>query len=127
MKMKPALLIATADASIRSFLTRVLSPSYRVSAFDNGRDVATAFERQEYAAAVLNYRLPGLSGPDIVSGLRAAGRQTPVVLISGSGMSPEAIPGFKTDPGLAFLAKPFTPRTLLALLTALIDGVPTAE
>ncbi len=67
------------------------------------------------AVLVLDMRLPGASGVQLQRQLRAAGRHTPIVFISGEGMTHEVIDGFRAG-AIDFLWKPFPVSELLAAI-----------
>ena len=71
------------------------------------------------AAVLLDVMLPGRDGFSIVRALRAAGRYTPVLLLTARGRNEEVVEGFAAGAD-DYLAKPFDLNVLLARLAALL-------
>ena len=81
----------------------------------NGTDGLAAALSDEYDALVLDWMLPGLDGPAVCRALRAAGRQTPVLMLTARQSVPYRINGL--DAGADdYLTKPFSFDELLARL-----------
>jgi CheY-like chemotaxis protein len=113
---RPHALVADDNPSVRALLTIILSGrGYDVTAVGNG--VAAEAELlgpagPGFVAAVLDCDMPGLTGPEVVTRVRAAGSRVPVLFVSGAA-DPAAIPELTTDPQVAFLPKPFRPDDLV--------------
>ena len=72
-----------------------------------------------YDVVVLDWMLPGLSGPQVLAALRAAGNRTPVLMLSARHSVGDRVTGL--DAGADdYLAKPFSFDELLARLRALV-------
>lgn len=71
------------------------------------------------AAVLLDVMLPGRDGFSIVRALRAAGRFTPVLLLTARGRAEDVIEGFAAGAD-DYLTKPFDLNVLLARLAALL-------
>ena len=82
----------------------------------------------EHDAVVVDRMLPGLDGLSIVRSLRAAGRDTPVLVLSALGEVDDRVEGLRAG-GDDYLVKPFALAELSARLEALArrrnPGVPT--
>jgi DNA-binding response OmpR family regulator len=80
-------MVAEDDEAMRRLLTRVLSrENYRVTALADGADllktVLAAPVEDRPSLIISDVRMPGISGLDLLAGLRAAELHVPVVLIS---------------------------------------------
>lgn len=72
-----------------------------------------------YDVVVLDWMLPGLSGPQVLAALRASGDRTPVLMLSARQAVGDRVAGL--DAGADdYLAKPFSFDELLARLRALV-------
>jgi DNA-binding response OmpR family regulator len=71
------------------------------------------------AAILLDVMLPGRDGFSIVAALRAAGRYTPVLLLTARGRAEDLVEGFAAGAD-DYLPKPFDLGVLFARLTALL-------
>jgi two-component system OmpR family response regulator len=75
--------------------------------------------REVYAAITLDRMLPGLDGLNIVTQLRAAGIQTPVLMISALSDVDERVRGLRAG-GDDYLTKPFATDEMTARLEVLL-------
>ena len=94
------------------------SHGYVVDLVADGQAALCYTRCNDYAVAVLDCLMPGLSGIDVVRHLRRRGTRTPVLLISGQGTPEDRVAGL--DAGADdYLVKPFVLAELLARLRAL--------
>lgn len=113
------MLVAEDDPGLRSVLERGLRRSgYAVDAVEDG-DRALRFLRiYEYEAAVLDWRMPGTSGLDVVRELRRRGTRVPVLMLTARDTTEDRVQGL--DAGADdYLVKPFELAELLARIRAL--------
>jgi DNA-binding response OmpR family regulator len=68
---------------------------------------------------VLDVMLPGMSGFDLLTRLRAAGQHLPVLILTARGHSDDIVHGFETGAD-DYLAKPFELSVLMARIQALL-------
>lgn len=123
----PKLLIVEDEPSI----LRGLADQFR----REGYDVLTAADGNSGYAAIgsgkpdliiLDLMLPGLSGYDICRKLRAAGDQTPVLMLTARGEEDDRVVGL--DMGADdYVTKPFSLRELLARVRALLRRIQAAS
>jgi DNA-binding response OmpR family regulator len=114
------LLVAEDDAKLRDVLTRGLTQAgYTVDATANGDDAYAFLMREAYDVAVVDWRMPGRDGIDVVARLRASGVSIPVLMLTARDTPPDRIRGL--DAGCDdYLVKPFDFDELLARLRALL-------
>jgi CheY-like chemotaxis protein len=86
-----------------------------VVAADLAADIASELELD---LLVTDLHMPGMSGLDLATRLRAGKADLPVVLVSGS---PEAAT-LELPPPFAFLAKPFSVQSLFGTIGALVPN-----
>ncbi len=80
----PSILLAEDDTAVRSLLARVLRASgYEVVEAGDGAAAQALVEAAPFDLLVTDVLMPRLSGLDLVSRLRAAGRTLPVIFITG--------------------------------------------
>lgn len=101
------------NPDIRFYLTDLLRQmGYTVEGYDG----AQAFLQQSFdispAVLVLDVRMPHMSGVDLQEKMKALGRQTPIIFISGESQSEEIIRAMKGQP-IEFLWKPFQIQVLI--------------
>jgi len=90
-----------------------------VDILHNGDEADGFLAREAVDAVVLDINLPGLSGLDVLSGMRRRGDTTPVILLTARGETKDRIRGL--DAGADdYLVKPFDMDELSARLRALL-------
>jgi diguanylate cyclase (GGDEF)-like protein len=78
------ILLADDDHSLRETLQEFLTDQgYAVSAAADGHEAMAAMQEQEFALAILDLMLPGYSGLDLLSHLKATTPDTEVILFTG--------------------------------------------
>jgi DNA-binding response OmpR family regulator len=114
------LLIAEDDAKLRDVLARgLIQAGYTVDAVSRGDDAHALLMRNAYDVAVVDWRMPGGDGIDVVATLRADGVSLPVLMLTARDTAPDRIRGL--DAGCDdYLVKPFEFDELLARLRALL-------
>jgi DNA-binding response OmpR family regulator len=112
-------LVAEDDGGLRDVLARGLRENdYVVDAVADG-DAAIRFLRSyDYELAVLDWRMPGTSGLDVVRWIRRNQRPTPVLMLTARDAPRDRVTGL--DEGADdYLVKPFDFAELLARMRAL--------
>ena len=114
------LLIAEDDDKLRDVLTRGLTQAgYTVDAVSRGDEADASLRREGYDVAVIDWRMPGRDGIEVVESLRARGVSVPVLMLTARDTPPDRIRGL--DAGCDdYLVKPFDFDELLARLRALL-------
>ncbi|MES1197433.1 MAG: response regulator transcription factor [Pseudomonadota bacterium] len=90
-----------------------------VETVGDGRDGLYLATSSAFDAIVLDRNLPGMDGLSALKAMRAAGVETPVLILSALGHIDERVKGLKAG-GDDYLAKPFGFSELLARLEALM-------
>ncbi len=118
--MTRKLLLVEDDTVTASFITKGLQEAgFTVDAADNGRDGFFLASDGSYDAIILDRMLPGLDGMAVLAALRAAGIETPVIILSALGTTDDRITGL-TGGSDDYLVKPFAFAELLARLQRLL-------
>ena len=78
-----------------------------------------AAPRSRYDLVLLDVRLPGRSGWDLLAELRSGGDDTPVIFVSGVGGADERVRGLRLGAD-DYLVKPYTRAELLARVDAVM-------
>lgn len=100
------------DPSVCKALRRLLlTAQMDVETCASGEAFLTRILPREPDCLVLDMRMPGLSGPDLLHRLQAAGRPIPVVFITAHGDEEDGLAG-KTE----VLRKPFDDSALLGAI-----------
>jgi len=120
-------LVAEDDASLGEVLARGLrEQGYVVDLVPDGETAAAYLRFYQYEVAVLDWRMPHLSGLDLVQRLRRSGQATPVLMLTARDTPADRIAGL--DAGADdYLVKPFDFGELLARLRALQRRPPAVQ
>lgn len=106
------------DRGDRMSLTVLLQASgHAVRGWDTGDALLTALATLEDGCILLDLRMPGRSGLEVLSEIRARGVNLPVILLTGHGDIADAVRAMK-DGALDFLQKPVEPGALLDAIAA---------
>ena len=112
-------LIADDDADLRELIAFTLAQAgYLVIKAADGPAAVRAFESESADLLVLDINMPGLSGFQVCEAIRARSR-VPVMMLTVRGEEEDLVRalGLGADD---YLTKPFSPRTLVARIRALL-------
>ncbi|HUC38100.1 MAG TPA: response regulator transcription factor [Acidimicrobiales bacterium] len=120
-------LVAEDDPGLRSVLERGLRENgYTVDAVPDGERALAFLRTYEYEAVVLDWRMPGTSGLDVVKSLRRRGSAVPVLMLTARDTPKDRVTGL--DEGADdYLVKPFDFGELLARIRALQRRSPALQ
>lgn len=108
------------DPELRALLQRYLTENgFTVRAAADGAHLDRALQRSPADVIVLDLMMPGEDGLAICRRLRASGDDTPILMLTARGDPVDRILGLEMGAD-DYLAKPFTPRELLARLSAIL-------
>ena len=112
-------LVAEDDPGLRSVIAEGLADAgYQVDAVARGDDAIEQLRFYEYDVAVLDWRMPGATGLDVVAWARQNRRPTSVLMLTAMDATTDRIAGL--DAGADdYLVKPFDFGELLARIRAL--------
>lgn len=120
-------LVVEDDPGLRSVLERGLRQHrYTVDAVEDGEKALRYLRTYEYEVLVLDWRLPGMSGLDVLTSLRQRGSAVPVLILTARDAPADKIAGL--DAGADdYLVKPFDFGELLARLRAVQRRSPSLQ
>lgn len=100
-------LVAEDDTPLRELLSSILRlDGYDVTAVGNADEVRSRIEVEAYDVIVTDIRMPGTSGLDLVETLRAAGYETPVIVMTA--FPDDSVRRRASSLRTMLLAKPFS-------------------
>jgi DNA-binding NtrC family response regulator len=106
------ILIIDDEESIRDSMTQVLrKEGYRVREAIEGSTGLNFFARETFHVVFLDLKLPGIKGMEILSQIKEANPETPVIIITGYASIDSAVEAMKRG-AFDYMAKPFTPEEL---------------
>ncbi|MFC4821837.1 response regulator transcription factor [Dokdonella ginsengisoli] len=116
----PRVLTIEDDAvTAREIVAELQSRGNQVDWVDNGREGLARAVGGDYDAITLDRMLPELDGLALVTSLRKAGVQTPVLMISALSDVDERVRGLRAG-GDDYLTKPFAPDEMVARIEVLL-------
>jgi DNA-binding response OmpR family regulator len=112
-------LVAEDDQGLRSVLVRGLQENdYVVDAVSNGEEALKFLRSYAYELAVLDWRMPGISGLDVVRWMRRNAQPARILMLTARDQPADRVTGL--DAGADdYLVKPFDFGELLARMRAL--------
>lgn len=127
-RIAPHVLVVDDDAEFRDLLNEVLiGEGYEVAEACDGAEALLALHQVPFDAVILDKNMGGLSGMDILPGLRTAYPETPIVFITAFGDEHTGTAALGKG-AFAFLRKPFRMEELLESLRRALHGwVPSAH
>jgi len=112
-------LVAEDDRALRDVLARGLQEAgYAVDAVVDGVAAESALRARDYEVAILDWRMPVLSGVEVIERVRGAGVRTPILLLTARDTPTNRVQGLNAGAD-DYLIKPFDFAELLARLNAL--------
>ena len=110
------ILVVDDDAEMRALLVDVLSDEgYAVYELPNGAEALIRLRTESFAAIILDKNMPGLSGLDLLPGLRTICPETPVILITAFGDVSTYMEAMEKG-AYEYIFKPFRMEELLQAL-----------
>lgn len=112
-------LVIEDDPTVGGFIRRGLEEQqYRVSLVPNGEDGERIASTESFDVVILDMRLPGKSGLDVLQSLRARGFETPVLVLTAQDAVDAKVRTFRAGAD-DYVTKPFAFEELLARVEAL--------
>ncbi len=117
--MKPQVLLVDHQPLILSSLSYLLEDlGFRVRTEESGKAALAAVEESPPDVILLDWRMPGMTGEEVLAQLQKGHRQIPVIILTGAGDSATAVQALKHG-AFDYLNKPVDiDKVQAALLTA---------
>ena len=109
----PVVAIVDDDRSVQRALKDLMeSAGLSARCFGSAEDFLVSEQRAHIASLVLDIRMPGMSGLDLLAKLKAEGSTIPVIVITAHGDTRTRVQAMQAG-ARAFLSKPFDDKVLL--------------
>lgn len=99
--------------------TRLEAEGYEVDASGDGKEGFYLASEYPFDAAIVDLGLPGMTGLDIIRGIRGMEKTLPILILTARGRWQDKVEGLEAGAD-DYLAKPFQMEELLARLKALL-------
>ena len=115
-------LVADDEPNIRSSLQRYLElEGAEVVTAENGLSAQRQLQDQAFAAAIVDLKMPGMDGLELVRWIRAERPRMPTIMISAYGDVADAVSAMKLGAD-DYIVKPFDPEELVLRLSKLVEA-----
>ncbi|MDR2552061.1 MAG: sigma-54 dependent transcriptional regulator [Treponema sp.] len=115
-------LIVDDEKNIRESLKKYLAlEDIDSAAAASGEEALALLEEKTFDAAVLDLRLAGMNGQELLEQIQEKGFPVPVIMISAHGQIADAVKALKSG-ARDYLSKPVDPAELIIKLRSLIDN-----
>lgn len=111
MKKKGRLLVVDDDPVVQQSCKRVLGEDYDVRVTDNGSEGIALLAHESFDLALIDLKLPDISGMDILRQMPDLCPDVPLVIITGYSTVKGAVEAIKIG-AFDYVSKPFTPDEL---------------
>ena len=125
---RPTVLIVDDNADIRSYLTAILQPRYRVVEAADGRQGLEKALEEVPDLIVSDVMMPVMNGLDFCRQLKEnfVASHIPVILVTARAMDQHQVEGYQSGAD-AYITKPFVPDVLLARIDNLLKNRKTLK
>jgi two-component system, NtrC family, nitrogen regulation response regulator NtrX len=125
---KPRILVIDDESAIRDSLKMILEyEDYQFLGAASGQDGLAAVQKERPDAVLLDIKMPGMDGMEVLRKLHALDESLPVIMISGHGATATAVEAIKSG-AVDFFDKPLsTERVIVTLRNVLKQSELVAE
>ena len=118
--MSQYILIVDDEPNVRlNYRMALETEGYLVTEASSGANALEELETATFDLAILDMRMPGMDGLELLAEMRKRGHATPSIIITAYGDVPHAVKAMKLG-AIDFLQKPLTPETLRQIVTDLL-------
>jgi len=106
------ILIIDDEKVIQDSCSQILSKEgYKVKVAGDGKEGLLTFQNNPFQAVLLDLKLPGIGGMEVLAKIKEESPETPVIIITGYASIESAIEAIKLG-AFEYLTKPFSPEEL---------------
>jgi len=120
MNAKPVLVVDD-EKNIRLTLSQALeSADFEVQTAVNGEEALDKLKKQDFGLVLLDLRMPGMDGMEVLAHLRELRPDIKVIIITAYGTIESAVEAMKLG-AVDFIQKPFVPKDIRELARKVLD------
>ncbi len=124
---QPMVFVVDDDEAMRDSMQYLFeSVNLPCKVFASAHDFLEFLDRRLTGCVLLDIRMPGMSGMELLENLNGQGIQVPVIVITGHGDVPLAVRAIKQG-AFDFLQKPFAAQALLDRVYAALESIKKSE
>ena len=112
-RRRPVVLIVDDDHGVRGALAGTLEEEYEAVEAVSGPDALEAFEQRRFDAVLLDIRMPGMGGLEVLRRMKAIEPRVAVILVSAVDEVPTVVEGMKAG-AFDYITKPWRIDDLLS-------------
>lgn len=116
-------LVVDDSAMMRKLIAKSIENKYREADIDEATDGAMAVRMaslEKYNVILMDWNMPNMLGIDALKKLRAAGNQTPIIMITTEGEKAHVLEAIKSGAS-NYITKPFQPDALVGKIESIIN------
>jgi len=113
--MEANILVVDDERNVRLMYRASLDSMFKVDEADSGAKALEMFLSRRYDVAILDLRMPGMTGLELIERMNKLSITTPVVFVTAYADVPNAVNAMKFG-AIDFLQKPVTPDQLRAIV-----------
>ena len=119
---RPRILVADDDAGVRSVLHDLFEgEGYQVSEVKSGTEVLTTLAKgDEFALLIMDVRMPGLDGLEVLDRMHKSGNETPVIMVTAHATASVGIQAMQRG-AYDYVVKPFEVDEVMLLVHRLFE------
>lgn len=115
------ILIVDDEKNIRMTLKQCLeADEYKLDTAVNGEEAIPMILNNDYDLVLLDIKMPGLNGMEVLGKLRKAGNKVNVIMMTAYGTIENAVEALKLG-AIDFLSKPFTPDEIREMVEGVLN------
>lgn len=116
MAQKGSILIVDDEVGPRESLRMIFKPLYEVHTAADGEEALKCIQNQDIDVVTLDLKMPGLSGFDVLQGIKKIKSDIEVIIITGYGTLKNAREAIRYGAG-DFISKPFNIPDIIAVVS----------
>jgi len=118
--MNKRILIVDDETNVRlSFRTTLETEGYEVFDVSSGEEAVQSLAEHTFALAILDIRMPGMDGLELLAKMRENGIKVPAMIVTAYSDVPNAVKAMKLG-AIDFLQKPLRPEDLRSIVTEIL-------
>jgi len=121
MSSQANILVIDDDETLRDWCEKILSQAgNRVATAEDGLKGLDILKKKSFDLIILDLKMPGLSGMEVLKKVNEEYPETSVVIITGQATVESAVEGMKMG-AYDFIPKPFTPESFMKAIKQVLE------